>query len=372
MYFLTFSLAKGCANNNKEPEYVTRLKKLLEDLCPSSKKPPAGNNTVYVFMDVRRISFEADKEVFTTQTNFNVTWRDERLKWDPDKYHGIKETEIGHFLGWIPKFELINVAKFLNQVSTFHSCKIYNTGVVTCRYRMLYEIRCGVKLTNWPYDVQECSLEFSYEYMTVNLRTGISGEYTAGWHVSEIKQENNASGKPGVTVTLVLVREAAGLSAIFIYPALVLTVLNIVTLFLDVRRNVRLAVGCFTLFGHYYLLMQLDIDMPKGNAFTPTILLYYRDSIILTIITILLTFFLTKLCSVSSKPHNYIKIIKNFVCDNKYSNYFVFPKWESDDVTVDFKSSNEDYVIFANVVNSVFMFLIVFAYFGLFISKIPK
>ncbi|CAH1634925.1 unnamed protein product [Spodoptera littoralis] len=189
-------------------------------------------------MDVGRISFEADKEVFTAQTTLNITWRDERLKWDPDKYHGIKETEIGSYSSWIPKFELNNVEDFFNfEMSTFYSCKIYNTGVVTCRHRMLHETWCGVKLTNWPYDVQECSLEFSHEYMTVNLRAGISDEYTAGWHVSEIKQENNASGRPGVTVTLVLVREAAGLSAIFIYPALVLTVLNIVTLFLDVRRN---------------------------------------------------------------------------------------------------------------------------------------
>lgn len=379
LYLLKYNLAEECPNSIKEPEYRTWLKELYEELmCYKSKKAPPGINTIGVHMNVERYSLQTDKEIFSAETVLNITWKDERLMWDPDKHHGIKETETDEFFYWIPQMELINVEDmFNNEITSLYLCKIQYMGLVNCRHKMYHETWCSVKLTNWPYDVQECSLEFGHEYLskenyTIHLRTAIADDYTAGWHITEFKQDYNVGGRIGVRVTFVLEREAAGLSAIYIHPALVLTVLNIVTLFLDVRRNVRLAVSCFTLSIHYYMLVQLDIDMPKGNAFTPIILLYYRGSIIVTIITILLTLILSKVCSLKSNPHNYIKLVNDFVCDNKYSSYLVFPKWESDDVTVDSKSSNEDYVIFANVVNSVFLFLIVFTYFGLYISKIPK
>ncbi|CAH0664174.1 unnamed protein product [Spodoptera exigua] len=244
LYLLKTSFAKDCADNKKTPEYFTWLKELLKDILScSTRTPPPGNTTIDIVMNVESYSFQTDKEVFTAQTALNINWVDERLKWDPDKYHGIKEIEADPFLAWHPEIELINVADYFNsEMTTLFFCSIHNTGLITCRHKVLHETWCGVKLTNWPYDVQECSLEFGHEYMskenyTYKLRASISEEYSAGWHVSELKQEDNAGGRPGVAVTFVLVREAAGLSAIFMYPALVLTVLNVLSLFLDVRRD---------------------------------------------------------------------------------------------------------------------------------------
>ncbi|KAJ8720510.1 hypothetical protein PYW08_005975 [Mythimna loreyi] len=384
LHLLNVAFSNTCVIKNT-PDYITWEEDLLKELETDYDAfyPPGENTTVNSSFFLESFSYTDKTEMITMKTLMVSRWKDERLKWDPEKHHGISEVVKSHFfILWTPYFGISNTDGYYLDNYKYN---LKSNGDVSWQYKTTQEAWCSIKLTNWPYDVQECnitlnSMEDSYmsysiqpsKHYEINFAFGVLEKKSAGWYIYDYKhvKENNATNI--VKLTIYLMREAVGLSAIVVWPAFVLTVLSVVSLCLDVRRKVRLAIICLSVFGHYYFLSELAYDIPKQSNFPPTLLLYYRGSVVLSIINVLLTFSLDIICKLKSTPHNYVKLINDFVYDNKYRTYLVFPRWDVDDATVDSKSSSEDWVKFANIVNSIFIFIVVFAYIGLYSTNIPK
>nr|XP_021187130.2 neuronal acetylcholine receptor subunit beta-3 [Helicoverpa armigera] len=375
---LNFAFGKQCTIDNT-PDYMKYEKQLLEDLqCGySAHHPPTANTTVKLTFFMRYFNFDSEEEVFSVQNWIHLDWQDDRLKWDPAEYHGLTETDVTYFDIWLPSIALMNEEDFLNlEIYSFYRCLLKSTGAVQCKHWIVHEAWCSVKLTDWPYDVQECSLEFegisphteNFTMVLDSYKFQISAIESAGWHVTQFKQIANNTGKSKITLIYVVVREAAGLSAIVISPAFVLTVLTILSLFLDVREKVRLAILSFSIVGHYYFLTELASVLPKECHYPPTLLYYYRASLVISMVIILLTVFLENICKFN-KPHDYVKLINDFVYEWRFSKYIVFPQWDIDNNS---KNSNEDWVKFSSLVNSVFIYVIGITYIGLYSALVPK
>lgn len=383
--FLNVILGEECVINNV-PERIAWEKQLRKDLkCNYHMYDPPGVNSSTIPVNIRFImkyfNLNSKDEVFTIQTWTFVSWTDERLKWDPEKYFGINETEISSVYLWTPSFRLFNSADSNDFDRYFYvRCTVKSTGHVLCVPKIIHAAMCSVKLKDWPYDVQECSLEYGagaskWINVTMNFTSRaismLGAEYGAEWFISDYKQEENPSSEKQLKMTFGLEREAAGLAAIVVYPSVILTALSITCIFLDVRLNVRLSFACYILIGHYYFLIELAQEIPKKSADPPNLLLYYRGSVVLTVMTIFLTFILDAICKLKSTPQNYIISINDFVFES-YGKYLVFPRWNIDDVMIDSKLFNEDWTKFANIINSVFILIIIVAYISLYGSLMPK
>uniref|UniRef100_A0A2A4K554 Neurotransmitter-gated ion-channel ligand-binding domain-containing protein n=1 Tax=Heliothis virescens TaxID=7102 RepID=A0A2A4K554_HELVI len=381
---INYAFGKQCAINNI-PDYIKNEKQLLDDLqCGyDSHHQPSDNTTIRLIFFMKYFTFDSEEEVFTVQNWIHLDWQDDRLKWDPAKYNGLVETDVTYHDIWLPSIELSNKEDFLNlEIYGFYRCLLKNSGAVLCKHWIVHEAWCSVKLTDWPYDVQECSLDFEgisphTENFTMFLDDSKSQDFTdmatksAGWYVHDFKQVVNNTGGSKIRLIYVLVREAAGLSAIVISPAFVLTVLTILSLFLDVREKIRLAILSFSTVGHYYFLTELTANLPKECHYPPTLLYYYRGSLVISMFIVVLTVFLEKMCKFNS-PQVYIKVVNDYVYEYRFNKYIVFPQWDIDNSTVDNKKSNEDWVKFSNFVNSVFIYVIVIAYLGLYSATVPK
>ena len=381
LLFLNYTLAENCVIDNT-PEYITWEKKVLEDLkCGYNRhQAPKEATTVNVTLFIRSYHFDGVKGVMTAQAWVEFLWKDERLKWDPEKHHGINETDMSHnFFIWTPNIGIANSEDVYHGYAYFHRYILKSNGVVLCRILVVQDTWCNVKLTDWPYDVQECSLEFTSKdttrqatNYTLNFVAVVLESESAEWNLIDYKHVPGNGVKKQAKLSFFLLREAVGLSAIVIWPVFVLTILSMLSLCLDVRRKVRLELICFSLMGHYYFLTELAEDIPTESPFPPMLLVYYRGSVVLSVIILLSTFILSSMCKLKSTPHNYVKQINDFVYENNYRTYLVYPRWEFVDATVNSKSSSEDWVKFANIVNSVLIFFVVFAYIGLYATKIPK
>ncbi|KAJ8720511.1 hypothetical protein PYW08_005976 [Mythimna loreyi] len=386
LHLLKGSLSDICVIDNT-PEYVTWEKDLLNDLeCNyDASHPPSENLILNITYLLRSFSYDDKTETMKMQIWIVNEWNDDRLKWDPEKHHGIQKTYLSRFNIWFPYFGVSNTDNSLQSYVISFRYHLKSDGDVDFQFKAVEQTLCSVKLTNWPYDLQECSfviesLRDSYmklsskptEQYAINFDFEVLGRKSAGWYIYDYKHVKENNTRNQVKLTIYLMREAVGLSAIVVWPAFVLTVLSVVSLCLDVRRKVRLAIVCFSLCGHYYFLSELASNIPKRSNFPPTLLLYYRGSVVSSIIIVLLTLSLDIICKLKSTPHSYVKLINDFVYNNNYRTYLVFPRWDVDDATVDSKSSSEDWVKFANIVNSIFIFIVVFAYIGLYSTNIPK
>lgn len=383
---LNITLAEDCVINNM-PERMAFEKQLRRDLAcdPMRRIEPPNNSSnfnVNLKFVLKRFNFDSDVGVMAIQTWMFISWKDERLKWDPEKYYSIKSTRMLSINMWHPGFRLFNSA-LSNDFDRYYYawCVLKNTGQVHCVVRITHSAICKVNLTDWPYDQQKCSFEFgawsakssSFKLnVTSRAITMFGADYEAEWVITDYRQEVNTSAERQLKMIFTLDREAASLAAIVVYPAVILTVLSVTSLFLDVRRFVRLSVACFSVLGHYFFLATIASKIPRQNSYPPNLLLYYRSSMVLTVLIILVSFFLRILCKLKSTPQSYIISINDAVFQSN-GKYLIFPHWNVDDDSIlDIKRFSQDWTKFANIIHCVFGVVTIVAYVSLYCVLVPK
>ncbi|CAH0697604.1 unnamed protein product [Spodoptera exigua] len=301
---LHVTLAQDCVINNL-PERTAFEKQLRKDLKCDYKifDPPPQNGSsfpVNIKFVMKKFSFNSEEDTFSVQARMFVSWNDPRLRWNPEKYYGIDVTEMSVMNIWAPTIALVNTVSAEDFENKFYiaRCKIFSDGDVQCVRRVTHDAFCNVNLAHWPYDQQECHLIFEASdskwlktqiNATSRIFSMLGAEYGAEWMITDYKQEANHSSSKQVKLTFVVDREATGLAAIVVYPAMILSFLSMNVLFMDVRRPIRLGLASFCLLCHHYFLCELAENIPKKNIQPPNLLLYYRASVVLSLLIMLLT-----------------------------------------------------------------------------------
>ncbi|KAJ8705320.1 hypothetical protein PYW07_011147 [Mythimna separata] len=251
---LNIALAEDCVINNV-PERMAFEKQLRKDISCDDFRHIAPNNSsdfnVNVRFILKQFTFDSIEGAMALHTWMFVRWKDERLKWDPEKYYGIDKTEMLSIKIWNPGFRLFNSADSHDFDRYYYVwCSVKNTGNVQCPLRVTHNAMCNAKLTDWPYDQQHCQFEFgAWTTKSESFKLNVSSramtmwgaEYGAEWTLTDFRQEVNSSSERQLKMFFTLDREAAGLGAIVVYPAVILTVLSVTALFMDymtVRESV--------------------------------------------------------------------------------------------------------------------------------------
>ncbi|CAH0405917.1 unnamed protein product [Chilo suppressalis] len=303
---------------------------------------------VEVRFAITYISFDTIEEVFTVHSKIAMTWRDELLFWDPINYGGIKEIQVDGLNIWTPRMALYNSDTSRSQFAgIFTTCSLLYNGTVTCSPHETHSGLCRTWLRNWPYDKQKCTFFFGswiYTGEQVNFTFSAKGAVVyenfddgPGWKLLDITHTrlpgNYGQNEtyPSLKYVFELQREAKGLEAIIVVPCLVLLIITTVTLLLDVKGDTRVALQCFTLYGHFIFLNEIMVNIPKQNLETPIILLLIRDSTIMCFSSIVLTLLLTPLRECTDEPPLWLlKLLQ--VLTSGPGKYIVFTEFDSSDI----------------------------------------
>ncbi|CAH2060936.1 unnamed protein product, partial [Iphiclides podalirius] len=331
---------KDCVIDNRAPKtaWETQLRKDLIG-CSDRHEPPDVNNTqVALKFILKSFYFGSKEENFYINTWLRLSWNDPRLVWDPAKYDGIAEVLLPSMLIWTPILRLYSASRLagFEDIELYVSqCRISNAGRVECIPRVLHHSVCSTRLKDWPYDTQNCTFEFGTRskkdrvtFTFNSSRTVLLGaEYGPGWNIIEHtkREDPNASR---FYLNFMLERQGEGLAAIIVVPPLVLTLLTLMCMALNFDDGTRLGLLCFSLLNQFFFLQEISSDIPNSGADTPTVLLYLRTSIILTLIAIGITFLLRYLRRKCSPPSNIILMTTEKIIDS-YGKYLVWPKWEA-------------------------------------------
>lgn len=360
--------------------------------------------TVKVRIALKYISFDSLEETFTMHSWMALSWKDEFLKWTPSDYGGIKEIQIESHEIWTPRLALFNADASLYPSDSFYTiCLLSNDGVVTCVPPVAHTGICRTSLRRWPYDTQNCSLFFGSWMHTgeqVNFtfyrkHPIVTDDYQngPGWRLLNVLNER-LPGKysccPNITYpmlkyTFTMKREAGGPAAIVVVPSIAIVLLTLTSLVLDVKDNTRLFMICFSLFGHFTFISEIGYDIPKHSSDTPIILLFVRDSMVVTLAAIVVTLLLMSLRRRTVAPPSWVVTINRLVSSGP-GKYVVFTEFDPNTVTdakvlsEDGETSNEtgakgrasvDWIQFANLFNSVVFIVALIVYLVLIISYIP-
>lgn len=394
-----------CPPDREEVEHFE--KKLHKDLfCAyDSNYRPVKDHRSAVNISVRfalkYISFDALEETITIHSWVAMKWRDEFLSWDPNDYGNITELQVESTEIWTPRMALYNADASAYQSDYIYStCLLAKSGNVTCVPHIPHTGICRTTLAYWPYDHQNCTLYFgswmhtgeqiNFQFFNSSPVLMDSYQNGPGWTLLRVVNERlpgNYECCPNVTYpmlkyTFMLKRESAGLAAIIVVPSVVIIIMTMVSLLLDVKDNSRLGLQCFSLFGHFTFLTEIGYSIPKHGAETPVLILFIRDSMIVTLTSILLTLLLMSLRRrVQQVPH-WLKSLSTLVVSGP-GRYVVFTEFDPSDVddkrNLAENEPNEgaeraraDWINLANILNSIVFIIFVIVYVILLSVYIPK
>lgn len=404
LIFNLFNFIRGdCPPGRVEAEHFeAQLHKDLFCAYDSNYRPVKDHRStvnVSVRFALKYISFDALEETFNVHSWVAMRWKDEFLWWNPNDYGNISEIQVESHEIWTPRMALYNADAALYQTDQIYTtCLVHNSGNVTCVPHVPHSGICHTSLSYWPYDKQNCTFYFGswmhtgeqVNFTFFNQRAVIMDDYQPGpgWKLLRVVHER-LPGKfeccPNVTYpmlkyTFMMKRESAGLAAIIVVPSVVIVMMTMVSLLLDVKDNNRLGLQCFALFGHFMFLTEIGSSIPKHGADTPVLILFIRDSMIVTLVSILLTLLLMSLRKRVEQVPLWLKSLSNLVITGP-GRYVVFTEFDPNNVEdrktlsgndPDEKRAASDWINLANIINSVVFIIFVIVYVVLFSVYIPK
>lgn len=86
-------------------------------------------------------------------------WTDDHFKWDPREYGNLKTFYEMSDQIWMPDLSLYN-GEIQENSCEKTNCVISSTGSVICVPPCKYSGHCAGSFTRWPYDRQNCTLNF--------------------------------------------------------------------------------------------------------------------------------------------------------------------------------------------------------------------
>ena len=101
------------------------------------------------------------RQTFTIRAFMEVTWKDEFLMWTPNKYGGVKRINVPNTKLWLPDLALLDVYDSLTDLGQKDGRAVVNNdGMVKIWPYKMYTVGCKIKIRQFPFDVQTCTLDF--------------------------------------------------------------------------------------------------------------------------------------------------------------------------------------------------------------------
>lgn len=334
-------------------------------------EPPNKNDVncsrveVELIMGALQIKFDSDNGVMTIYSKIYTLWKDQRLTWDPLKYANISYTYISNTRIWKPELTFFDTRYHKIDHSL---CHLRNNHTVVCSRIFIHEVGCVLRVSNWPYDRQKCALAIgaaetspiTLKYLHGNISLPkFAPQAGGGWDLIDITSESQESLN-SVSIEFVVQRRSNVASNFIIIPCLALTILTLTTLTLDIQDSVRLFLLCFSLMWHFFFLSFFGELIPSKSLDSPSILLYFRGSVIVTTLNIMSLFILNVIRKRETELPSWISNANNYVYSSPIK--CILPVI----------NEGEKWNNFAKVLNVVIVVVTVLVYFSLYIAYMPS
>ncbi|CAH2324488.1 5-hydroxytryptamine receptor 3A-like [Pelobates cultripes] len=272
----------------------------------------------YVSIDVIfRAVLDMDEKLqsLTTLLDFEMTWQNEFLSWDPQNFCGIFRVSFPAELIWIPDINILETEK--SDPMEGLRTQLYYNGLIQGRNTLNVATKCSLDLYKFPFDSQKCNLTFVLHSYTVadviinnassaslvtsvSLKTFAKGEWSLQ-NVDIFTVNASRQGEEWSTVIYqISIKRAPILYVInLIIPACLLVFVDVASMFIPMEGGERLGFKITVVLGFSVLLLILNDFLPNTDQ-PPILGVFCMVCLLIMIISIMDSIFISYMLHLSA------------------------------------------------------------------------
>ncbi|XP_058816638.1 neuronal acetylcholine receptor subunit alpha-5-like [Topomyia yanbarensis] len=352
-----------CINCDRDSTHEEiRLKKQL--LCGSynSDLRPVKDFKFSINVSITPVlmsyDFNDSEDTLDTNTLLIMQWTDEFLKWDPKTFSNITSIVISTDELWTPDLQLFSsyYKPDAKTSCTNPRCLVKSDGLVICVPSCDFNARCNSDYSNWPLDSQRCHMYYGAwmeSSSEVDFHSSVSwlGSSQTNAHIQwrvvsakvsrePLKSKDNQT-YPVLIYDYVIERHSSFHLAALLTPILLLIALNLFLTWLStdsVERKLLLAVSIFC---HFKFMTLLQWAVPFNGETVPGILIFFRNSMIITCLLIIHTMVGAAMKRMDREPPNLVVLLTGTVVKNKFGELILAGNY----MNVEYKQSESNQAV---------------------------
>ncbi|KAL3832636.1 hypothetical protein ACJMK2_024264 [Sinanodonta woodiana] len=327
--FVSAISVPGVFGDGYEYRLVQDLMKEYDKRIRPSKNHTQTLNVTFGVALAQIIDVDERNQIITTNCWLNQGWLDNKLVWDPAKYGNISVIRLPHGDVWKPDILLYNNADVSSTVTTVSTNVIVtNEGNVTWLLMSIFRSSCSIDVKYFPYDVQNCSMEFAswtYDAYRLNIiNIGDEGDISnyvtnSEWALLEYKHRRqeitfSCCPEPYVFVKYYIVIKRRPLFYLFnmVMPCVLITLVALLGFYMPSDSGEKISMGITTLLSITVFLMIVAESMPPTSDVVPLIGLYYGITIAIVSATTAMTVLTLNIHHKGSRGYEVPAIVKKF------------------------------------------------------------
>ncbi|XP_063932693.1 neuronal acetylcholine receptor subunit alpha-3-like [Zophobas morio] len=407
---LLLSTAKtddDCRSDKSKLAPVRLRKRLLCDYDKDTRPIRDHTKPVQLVMQLmlKYYAYDMHDNSFTIDSWLALRWTDEHLTWNPDDYESLKRIHLSHTDIWMPDLSIYNRRTQGGDQSAIDSvtCIVANTGQVVCVPSTSHSTICTSDLTKFPFDTHNCTVRFgSWVHSGEELDLQISKDalntddliYNGEWDLIDTNVfkhpgiykccPNNTY--PSINYSFKIQRISGAHTASVILPAFALVIITLVSLWVAPNNPQRLNLCYVNIISEFLYIQYVSWLIPMNGDRVPLILLFARDSLLLSAFTIMFSLVLASMVENKKTTPAWISRVVSVLIafkpgqvvllgdssfkglDNEHGDDDVTAIINNKDTTT---SLNTEWLMFAKILDRLCFLIYVIVYLCMFIAFIP-
>nr|XP_022312569.1 neuronal acetylcholine receptor subunit non-alpha-2-like [Crassostrea virginica] len=230
-------------------------------------------------------SLDDVKGIFSSSGYVVLQWFDSYLTWRPENYGNITEMYLPQNDIWKPDLALKNGLKSFREMGgAFYYLYVEHTGLVIWWPFQVFETKCHIDITYFPFDRQTCNITltiWTHTIYEVNISKSNQGlnfyEFypNSVWEITSTSYHvNTVSDESEVTFTFNLRRKPGFYILNLILPIFFLGSLNLVVFVIPTQSEEKIPFSITLFLSFAVFLNILDSTLPENSENTSCLCVY--------------------------------------------------------------------------------------------------